>query len=403
MSGCSGSFAFKRRYTDATTDSYALVCISGGATFSGIENGTYVDCVTGDTKTVTNGTLSVSCSGKGNLRVYVLNTSKTPAPGKVGVDGKYLYQSSPAGGSMPNWDGTQEELTDDPTLPDEPEEAVEPCLTSAIQRTVFFTKSSDFGKKINCYIWNSNGTVTNAWPGATATSLGNGKYRFDIPASAPAIDGTWMIIWNDGSTQTRDLTFTNQGMYTGGNKDNINCTSIVTALCEGGDSGETPVDPNPNPAPAEMCLKSVDERVVFFEKSSDFGSNINCYLWFTDGSTTEICGKWPGKAATHLYDNVYRFEIPATAPAINSQWMIIWNDGSGNQTKDLKYTNQGLYTGSTKDNISCSSRITALCETTALKDATEAQPVARKVLIGQSLYLMLPNGDVYDISGRKVR
>jgi glycosidase len=403
MSGCSGSFAFKRRYTDATTDSYALVCISGGATFSGIENGTYVDCVTGDTKTVTSGTLSVSCSGKGNLRVYVLNTSKTPAPGKVGVDGKYLYQSSPAGGSMPNWDGTQEELTDDPTLPDEPEEAVEPCLTSAIQRTVFFTKSSDFGKKINCYIWNSNGTVTNAWPGATATSLGNGKYRFDIPASAPAIDGTWMIIWNDGSTQTRDLTFTNQGMYTGGNKDNINCTSIVTALCEGGDSGETPVDPKPNPVPTEMCLKSVDERVVFFEKSSDFGSNINCYLWFTDGSTTEICGKWPGKAATHLYDNVYRFEIPATAPAINSHWMIIWNDGSGNQTKDLKYTNQGLYTGSTKDNISCSSRITALCETTALKDATEAQPVACKVLIGQSLYLMLPNGDVYDISGRKVR
>ena len=31
----------------------------------------------------------MSCSGKGNLRVYVLSTSLTPAPGKVGVDGKY--------------------------------------------------------------------------------------------------------------------------------------------------------------------------------------------------------------------------------------------------------------------------------------------------------------------------
>ena len=50
---CSGSFAFKRRYTDATTDSYVLVCISGGATFSSIPNGTYTDAVTGDTKTIT--------------------------------------------------------------------------------------------------------------------------------------------------------------------------------------------------------------------------------------------------------------------------------------------------------------------------------------------------------------
>ena len=112
--GCSGDFAFKRRYTDATTDSYALVTISGNATFSGILNGTYTDVVTGDVKTVTNGSLSVSCSGKGNLRVYVLSTSLTPAPGKVGVDGKYIYTSSPVSISAPAWDGTEEELTDNP-------------------------------------------------------------------------------------------------------------------------------------------------------------------------------------------------------------------------------------------------------------------------------------------------
>lgn len=405
MDGCNGSFAFKRRYTDATTDSYALVCISGGATFSGIENGTYVDCVTGDTKTVSNGSLSVSCSGKGNMRVYVLNTSKTKAPGKVGVDGKYLYQSSSVGGSTPNWDGTQEELTDDPTAPEEPEEAIEPCLTSADQRTVFFTKSSDFGKKINCYIWNSNGTVTNSWPGTTATSLGNGKYRFDIPASAPAIDGTWQIIWNDGSVQTGDLAFTNQGMYTGSDKNNIQCTSKVTALCEGGNTGEDPnPNPDPDPQPDELCLKSVDERVVFLEKSNDFGNNIHCYIWFTDGSTTEICGGWPGKAATHLYNNVYRFDIPATAPAINDNWMIIWNDGSGNQTADLKFTNQGLYTGSNKGSIQCTSQVTAICgESTDVENVEVSKPQARKVLINQSLYLVMPNGDVYDISGRQVR
>lgn len=82
--GIGGSgMAFKRRYTNTTVDSFALVVVSGDATFSGIPNGTYKDAVTGDTKTVTNGSLYANASGSGNLRVYVLSTTKTPAPGKI--------------------------------------------------------------------------------------------------------------------------------------------------------------------------------------------------------------------------------------------------------------------------------------------------------------------------------
>jgi hypothetical protein len=276
--GCKGQYAFKRRYTDTTTDSYALVCISGGATFSGIENGKYVDCVTGDIRTVTNGTLSVSCSGKGNMRVYVLDTQKSPAPGKVGEDGKYLYASSSAGGNTPNWDGSQEELIGEPASPDDPVEATDPCLTDENQRTVFFTKSSDFGSKIYCY------------------------------------------------------------------------------------------------------------------------------MWFTDGSTTEICGKWPGKAATKLGNNTYRFDIPDTAPAINDKWMIIWNDGSGNQTADLKFYNQGMYTGSNKGSIAHTSQVTTICgEDTPVENVVVPESMVRKVLHEQSLYLIMPDGRVYDMSGRQVR
>lgn len=83
--GISGGMAFKRRYTSGSTDSFALVTISGGATYTGIPNGTYTDAVTGDVKTVGNGTLSVGAPGKGNLRVYVLN-----GPGRIGVSGPYL-------------------------------------------------------------------------------------------------------------------------------------------------------------------------------------------------------------------------------------------------------------------------------------------------------------------------
>ncbi|MEU3791520.1 carbohydrate binding domain-containing protein [Streptomyces fructofermentans] len=83
--GISGGMAFKRRYTSGATDSFALVTVTGGATYTGIPNGTYRDAVTGDVRTVSNGTLAVAAPGKGNLRVYVLN-----GPGRIGADGPYL-------------------------------------------------------------------------------------------------------------------------------------------------------------------------------------------------------------------------------------------------------------------------------------------------------------------------
>lgn len=92
--GCSanGGWAWKKAYKADGVDSYACVCMDGGATFTGIPNGTYKDCVTGDVKTVSNGTLTVSCpSNQGNARVYVLN-----GPGKIGEDGPFLYTSTAA-------------------------------------------------------------------------------------------------------------------------------------------------------------------------------------------------------------------------------------------------------------------------------------------------------------------
>jgi glycosidase len=88
--GVSGNIAYKRRYTSGSVDSFALVAVSGSATFSGIPNGTYTDAVTGDVRTVANGTLTAAPGSQGNLRVYVLALPGNPAPGKVGADGPYL-------------------------------------------------------------------------------------------------------------------------------------------------------------------------------------------------------------------------------------------------------------------------------------------------------------------------
>lgn len=88
----SGNMAYIRRYTGnyngKNVDSLACVSVTDGATFKNIPNGTYVDAVTGAKKTVSNGTLSVESTGKGNMRVYVLQNSSSTVTGAVGPSGQ---------------------------------------------------------------------------------------------------------------------------------------------------------------------------------------------------------------------------------------------------------------------------------------------------------------------------
>ena len=89
-SGCTGKFAFKRRYTNGDTDSYALVTVSGGATFKNVLNGTYYEAVTGEKVEVTNNTLTTDTIGQGNARIYVLDTPSNTVKGQIGGTSTYL-------------------------------------------------------------------------------------------------------------------------------------------------------------------------------------------------------------------------------------------------------------------------------------------------------------------------
>lgn len=324
--GCSGSFAFKRRYTDDSTDSYALVTISGGATFSNILNGTYVDCVTGNTQTVTNGRLSVSCSGKGNIRVYVLNTDKTSAPGKVGQDGKYIYTSSSVNATQKSYDGTQEELSSNnggsgPST-QEPEEVITPSMSEG-EQAVFFENTANWNGTIKAWVWNNSMNFTGGtWPGQACTYLGNNVWKWTYTGTTKISGG---VIFNNGSSQTADFTWVNGGYY--------NANGYVKTIPGAGEI-EDPETPDTPDAP------SSDGYTAYFDNSSSNWSKVYAYSWDAGNGNKEMLGSWPGSAITFDSESGY---YKVTVSETMTTPMIIFNNGSGTQTADLSWINNGCY------------------------------------------------------------
>jgi hypothetical protein len=102
-----------------------------------------------------------------------------------------------------------------------------------------------------------------------------------------------------------------------------------------------------------------------------------------------------------LGNGTYKFVVPENAKAIDDTWMIIWNDGNGNQTANLNFKNQYLYTGTSKSNIAASSKVTAICESTTALDHPDASKTSRKLLINGQLYILVGN-QLYDATGRLI-
>ena len=96
--------AFKRAYKD----SYALVALNGGATFTDCPAGSYTDVVTGET--FTGPTITVKAPAtQGQLRVLV----KDWKGGQIGEDGPFIYNETPKSKSEADqaYDGHEEDGT----------------------------------------------------------------------------------------------------------------------------------------------------------------------------------------------------------------------------------------------------------------------------------------------------
>ena len=93
-----------------------------------------------------------------------------------------------------------------------------------------------------------------------------------------------------------------------------------------------------------FCTMNEDERCVFFEAPTSWGSQINVWAWMNGGDGKDYLGTgWPGVTATKLGtagngNSVWKWNVSGSVNPDN----IIFNDGS-KQTADLKFTNGGYY------------------------------------------------------------
>ena len=328
VDGCKATsgYAFKRRYTDATTDSYALVTINSGATFTGVLNGTYTDCVTGDVITVTDGTLTTpSFSAQGNMRVYVLSTDKTAAPGKVGDDGKFIYTSTPAADKEQNYDGHEEDLSSNngegngSVDPGQPLDRYTPSCEED-DRSVFYEAPLST-KKITTWVWDSENNYTGgSWPGKSMELMGVNAdstrkiYKWVYDGTLTTMPSK--IIFVVDGTQSADLDYKNHGYYIDGtwNKEITNYTGsapTVKADKEGGNyEGELTVTLTASD-PDAVIVYTTDGKTPSTTSLQAIGS---VTLKFSDNVTLTAGVLYEGKVRNVVqYKYIFRGFTPTTA------------------------------------------------------------------------------------------
>ena len=271
--GCTpakGGIAFKRAYKD----SYALVALNGGATFTDCPAGTYTDLVTG--KTYTGSTITVDApSNQGQVRVLV----KDWKGGKLIDDGAFIYASTAQHKSGQDYDGNEEAGT---TWVDE----------------------------------------TPLQPVSVSLSPAGGSFRTNTVTvtaelSEDALSGWYQIEGQDKVALTPGKPAT----FTIGDDMNFNQTKTVTwsaTSSEGEKTGKvtyTKVDPN-----AAITVYVKADKAPYI------------HAWITGGKN--LTGEWPGKVMdgpveidgakywTYDFDNVESFNV-------------ILNNGSGAQSGEI--------------------------------------------------------------------
>ena len=281
--GCKANagIAFKRAYKD----SYALVALNGGATFTDCPAGTYTDLVTG--KTYTGPTITVDApKNQGQVRVLV----KDWKGGKLIDDGAFIYETAAQHKGGQTYDGNEEAGT---TWVDEaPLQPVSVSLSPAggtfRTNTVTVTAEVSEDAKSGWYQIEGQDKVE-LTPGKPVTFTIGEDMNFKDTKTV-----TWSVTNSEGREKTGQVTYTK-------------------------------VDPN-----ASIVVMVKADKAPYI------------HAWTTVADAKILTGAWPGKVMngpeeidgakywTYDVDNVESFNI-------------VLNNGSGAQSGDITGITGDIY------------------------------------------------------------
>ncbi|MDE7413784.1 MAG: starch-binding protein [Muribaculaceae bacterium] len=285
--GCSadGGWAFKRAYKD----SYALVAVNGGATFSNVPAGTYTDIVTGKTYQG-GGTIKVTApKTQGQLRVLVKDWDRSEP--MVGEHGKFIYDTAPVshGGSV--------SFTDKGT-------------------THYYTNEDAVGPKVAAVKFSPNGGTFKTDTQTVTASLAEG-----------AVSGWYQVA---GQNRVNLSPSNSTSTFTIGAGMNYGQTVSVSWGAVNEEGAEKT---------GSVTYKKVDPNaaITIYVKAPNGG---NIYVWGEDnGVKKEPAGAWPGKAINSLdkVGDFYSFTVDDLEVV-----SCIFNNG-GNQTGDITGIDSDVY------------------------------------------------------------
>ncbi|MBQ6626447.1 MAG: starch-binding protein, partial [Ruminococcus sp.] len=192
--------------------------------------------------------------------------------------------------------------SEEPSSEEESSEAPTEKPTEAPTYVAYFVNSGKWSK-VNAYAWDP---ANAAWPGQamtkTADKAPNGADVYTITFKTNYAN----IIFNDGSSQTSDLKF-QAGQYfdyaTG--KWYAKLSDIPAATVTG--------------------------YTVYCVNSKKW-STVNCYVWGPNGAS------WPGAKMTKTGEKSSKGYDIYSFNSVQNHTNCIFNNGSGSQTADLKFT-----------------------------------------------------------------
>ena len=414
--GCeaNGGIAFKRAYKD----SYALVALNGGATFTDCPEGTYTDVVTG--QTYTGSTITVDApQTQGQVRVLV----KDWTGGVIGEDGPFIYTTSAQSKDGQAYDGHEE----DGTIWNEQAPAASSTVefsqaggtfrTETIDLTVTLsedaqsgwyqiqgqdkvnltpgvsvnltigadmafgdTKTIEWGalsqdgkenggkltfRKVdpnasiivyvkansapNLYAWVEGGdkpkVLNGDWPGkkmSTTTTIEGVDYYMFV---ADGVEKFNMILNNGSGAQTgdiTDITATSFFSYDGGSG-----YKILTDIPVPDPNPNPNPNPNPDPEPDPTPNPNPTGKFYVYFAAPTSWTTVKAWVWnHNNGDENYTGGNWPGEDCVKTYNKyngmtVWMWEYKGDKTDMPTN--IIFNNGSGEQTKDLDYQNGKCY------------------------------------------------------------